>query len=320
MRAGRTLPLLAAFAAIYVIWGSTFLAIKVVVGYLPPLLMAGVRSLVAGVILLAWARLRGTPRPSPTQWRDGVAAGALMFLLGHGTLFWASQHMASGLAAVLESTAPIWIAAFDAASRSGSAPGLTTVTGLALGFGGVVWLNLPGTGADLAPVVSGVVLLGAAAWALASIWYRGARRPDSALQAAALPLVGGGALLLIVSAALGEPARVAPGAINTTTVLAMAYLIVFGSVVAFSAYLWLLKVVSAASVSSYAYVNPVVALLLGGLLGGESLAPGTLGPVGVILAAVVIIVAGEARRARRAPALRARSPAPFNAPREDVVA
>lgn len=300
MHASRTLRLMAAFAAIYFIWGSTFLAIKVVVGHLPPFLMAGVRSLAAGAILLAWARLRRTSWPGGRAWGYGIAAGTLMFLVGHGTLFWASQHVASGLAAVLASTIPLWIAAFDGVG-SGRGPRPGTVAGLALGLAGVVWLNLPSSGAELAPGLSAVILAGAVAWALASVWYRGPRRPEAARLAAALPLVGGGALLLVTSIALGEPSRVGPGALNPTTVLAMAYLIVFGSVVAFSAYLWLLKEASPTAVSSYAYVNPAVALALGTAVGGERMPAGALLPVGAILGAVALIVAGEAGSVKPAP-------------------
>jgi drug/metabolite transporter (DMT)-like permease len=290
MSTHRTLRLLAAFAAIYVIWGSTYLAIKVLVGVLPPLLTAAVRSALAGGILLLWARARGAPLPGPRLWLQGLGAGALMFLLGHGLLFWASQRVASGLAAVGLSTIPLWVALFSAVGSDRYRPTWPTRLGLIMGLGGVLWLNLPSSGAEADPLASLALLIGAGAWALAMVWYRGPRRPRSAALAAAVPLIGGGGLLFVASFALGEPARTAWRAVTPLALACMAYVVVFGSVLAFSAFVWLVGEVSPTAVASYAYVNPAVALILGWTVGGEPFVPHALLPIATILSAVALIV------------------------------
>lgn len=199
-----TWPVLAAMAAIYFIWGSTFLGIKVVVASLPPLLTAGTRATVAGGSLYLWARTRGAPAPDARRWLMGAVAGFLLFGGGHGALFWASQRMPSGLAAVLDSTIPIWVVAIECLGPERRPVRARTVAGVALGFTGVAWLNLPGTRSGTVPLVSIVLLLGAASWALGTVWYRGARRPPSTPLSAALPLLTGGIILLMASTLAGE--------------------------------------------------------------------------------------------------------------------
>lgn len=285
------------------------MAVKVVVETMPPLLMAGIRSVTAGALLFAWARIRGLPAPGPLLWRYGIVAGALMFLGGHGALFWASQHMASGLAAVLESTIPVWVAVVEGLRPSGARPTGRTILGLLAGLVGVAWLNLPGMHAEIDPWASLVLLSGAVAWSLATVWYRGERRPDSTMLAAALPLVSGGALLLAASALTGEPARVRAWDMTPTTLWALTYLIVFGSVVAFSAYSWLLNVASPTAIASYAYVNPMVAIALGWSLLGEEVTLSMLVAIGMTLTGVLLITTrrpthppGVSHVARRGPA------------------
>jgi drug/metabolite transporter (DMT)-like permease len=292
--------MVAAFAAVYVVWGSTYLAIKVVVEVLPPLMMAGVRTLVAGVILYAWALRSGIPAPTRAEWLAAAGAGTLWFVGGHGALFWGSQYIASGLAAVLFSTIPIWVAVFDSVSGSRRAPAPVTALGLAAGLAGIAWLNLPALRSGMVPWASLVVLSGAASWGLGMVWYRGARRPESKVLTSALPLVTGGAALLALSALGGEFGRISVQAINATLIMGLGYLIVFGSIITFSAYTWLLGVTSPTNVASYAYVNPVVALLLGWLLAGEQLTGDLMPPVATILFAVTLIVVGERVRERSA--------------------
>lgn len=286
----RTPHIVAAFAAIYLIWGSTYLAIKVLVGVLPPLLSAGLRSGSAGMILYAWARARGARGPSPAQWRNGLVAGALMFFLGHGALFWASQRVASGFAALIVATIPLWVASFTL-GEGRRATG-TTLGGLLLGLVGIAWLHLPTIGSGASPLVSGVLLMGSAAWGAGMIWYRGDRRPASTTLAASLPLLGGGVLLFGASLLLEPPVRDLGAALTPVAIACFAYLVVFGSVVAFSAFAWLLDTVSPTAVASYAFVNPIVALALGWSVGHEPFEPTMVPPTVLVIAAVVLIVRG----------------------------
>lgn len=294
MRKGMVV-VVAAFVAIYVIWGTTYLAIKVVVGVLPPFLMSGVRSVVAGGVLYAWARWRGAAAPGRALWLYGVVTGLLLFGIGHGTLFWAAQRVPSGMAAVLESTVLMWTAVFESMSRGGSRPSSGVVAGVLLGLGGLVWINLPSTDSGVPLLASAVLVTGAVTWALGSLWYRGERRPASGLLSAALPLLGGGAFLLVLSALVGEPGRLSADALQPIPLLALGYLIVPGSVIAFSAYTWLMGEVSPTRVASYGYVNPVIALFVGWLPGGERLAPGLLPPIAAVLLGVVLIVTSGPR-------------------------
>lgn len=287
------LSVLAAFAAIYFIWGSTYLGIRVVVGSLPPFLTAGARATVAGAILYVWARRRGAPAPDGRRWLAGAVAGVLLFGGGHGALFWASQHMASGLTAVLESTIPIWVALFAHLGPGKRSLGARSSIGVLLGFAGIAWLNLPAGHSGATPRASLAVMAGAASWALGTVWYRGDRRPSSAILSAALPMLAGGLFLLCASMLAGEPGRLSAAAVSPKVLFALAYLVVFGSLIAFSAYSWLLSEVSPVRVASYAYVNPVIALVLGRLLAGEALTRTAEGAVVLVLVAVILIVVGD---------------------------
>lgn len=289
----HTLLLLAAFAAVYFVWGSTYLAISILVSVAPPFLTAGLRSVLAGGILLAWARTRGAPAPSRDQWIFGAVAGGLMFLVGHGTLFWASQHVASGFAAVVESTIPIWVTAFAAFGPRGRVPPPATGAGLLLGVGGVTWLCFPRSGPMAPPSASLALLVGAAVWAAAMVWYRGPRRPPSVALAAAIPLLTGGVLLLVASVAFEDLGARSAASVTPVAIASLAYLVVFGSVVAFSAFAWLVTVASPTAVATYALVNPVVALLLGWTIRAEPMTRATLLPAALILAALALVMIGE---------------------------
>jgi drug/metabolite transporter (DMT)-like permease len=293
MPATPFLGVLLAFGAVYVIWGSTYLAIKVVVEALPPLFVAGLRCVIAGTILYAWARLRGVRAPTGQELRRGLAAGLLLFLGAHGALYTAIQHVPSGLAAILFATIPIWVALFVGAGPEGGPPQVGTILGLALGLAGIAWLNVPSVGSVPAPWFSVLVLAGAASWAAGMVWYRGPRRPPSEALSSALPLLGGGGALLALSAFRGELASVAATGMDATALWCLAYLVVFGSLVTFSAYTWLLGRVSPTRVASYAYVNPLVALFLGWLLAGEELTPGMIAPVVMILVSVALVVSSQ---------------------------
>ena len=286
-----------AFAAIYIIWGSTYLAIRFAIDTLPGFVMAGVRFVGAGTVLYALARRRGAPRPTHLHWRGAVIVGALMLLGGNGGVVWAEQRVPSGLAAVLIATVPLWVALLDWLWR-GTRPGGRVLAGLALGLAGIALLVGPGElagsrGVDL--LGAGVLLFASLSWAIGSIYTRSAGLPPSPLLATAMEMLAGGVLLLVADLVTGQVAELDLGSVSLRSVLALAYLIAFGSLVAFTAYVWLLRVTTPARAATYAYVNPVVAVLLGWALAGEPLTPRTLLAAGVIVGAVVLITSRPQR-------------------------
>jgi drug/metabolite transporter (DMT)-like permease len=310
---------LAAFFAIYVIWGSTYLAIRYAVESIPPLLTAGVRHLVAGAILYAIAAwVRGERvHLSTTEWRASFVVAALFFLVGHGSLHWAEQTVPSGVAALLVATEPLWIALLMPAAQSPHAR-WRTAGGLVAGLVGVALLvprealtagsqQLWGTSA---------VLVGAMSWALGVRYASTATLPRDSLVRAATTLLCGAVLLLIASAATGEIGHLDVRAISGRSALGLGYLIVFGSVVAFSAYLWLLERRSATFVATHTFVNPVVAVFLGWLAAGELVTPRIIGATGLILAAVYLLKSDTSQR----PAARPESPEPGRSRRRDDAA
>lgn len=292
---------LAAYAATWIIWGSTYLAIAWGVRTVPPFLLVALRSLAAGVILLAWARLRGHPAPTPAQWRAAAAAGAMFFLIGHGGLFWAEQRVASGIAALMIATEHFWIVLIAWALPGGKAPSRRALLGVGIGLAGVAVLTLGGGGEGGQDLVGLVVLLIAAgAWGAGSIYFQGERRPASGAYAAGMPLLAGGVILMVASAAFGETARVRAGDFTPLAVGSLLYLIIFGSVIAFSAFTWLVNTEGPSRAASYVYVNPFVAVLLGWGVAGEALTPRMLAAGAAIVLAVVLIVRGTPSEARAA--------------------
>jgi len=266
--------------ALYVIWGSTYLAIKISLTGYAPFAMGAIRMVGAGVVLLAWLKLRGTPWPTAMQWRNCAIAGVLLLCFGNGLVGYAELTVSSSLAAVAVAAMPLYAAFF--AGLTGQWPARRDAYGLALGFTGVVLLNL---GGELRASPLGALALVAApmAWAYGSVWSRGRDLPDPWMNTA-LQMVIGGIAQGLVSLALGEAWPESPPWQATA---ALAYLAVFGSLVAFTAYLYLLRTVRPALATSYAYVNPPVAVLLGVLLAGESVG-------GFEIAAMVVVVAGVA--------------------------
>ncbi len=301
----RRAAVLAAYAALYVIWGSTYLGIRVGLATLPPFGMAGARFVIAGTILYTWARLRGAPRPTARQWGAAAVVGALLLLAGNGGVTWAEQRVPSGVAALLIASEPLWIVLLGWRRAGGTRPNLATALGLALGVAGVVVLVRPGaSGAGhVDPRGAAVILAGALSWAAGSLWATGpagrARLPAAAPLATGMQMLTGGALLLGASVAAGEPAAFRPAAVSLTSVAALGYLVVFGSIVAFSAYVWLMGVEPPARVATYAFVNPVVAVLLGWAVAGEPLTGRVAVASAVIVGAVVLLTLRPA--APRAP-------------------
>jgi drug/metabolite transporter (DMT)-like permease len=280
---------LLSLAAVYVIWSSTYLALRVVVETLPPLLSAGVRYLAAGAFLYIALRARGAAAPSGREWLASLPCGGLMFLVGNGFVALAERRVSSGLAAVACSAMPLFACAIS--HRFGERPTRREWAGVLLGFGGVVLLTLGELRA--APAEGALLLLAPAGWALGSVLARRLRLPAGGMSAATL-MIGGGLLTLTVALARGEHP---PAAIPLSGALALGYLAVFGSIVAFSAYTYLLQSTTTALATSYAYVNPVLAVVLGAALGGERPGPGLLLPGAVVVAGVAVVATGRKRSA-----------------------
>lgn len=282
-----------AYASTWLIWGSTYVAIRWAVATVPPFLLVGLRSLTAGAILLAWARLRGDRAPTRAQWLAAVAAGAMYFLIGHGGLFWAEQRVASGPAALMIATEHFWVVLIAWMLPGGRAPSRRAAAGILIGLAGVGMLTLGGGGGGgIDPLGALVLLIASAGWAAGSIWFHGERRTASPLYGAGMPLAMGGILLMIASAASGETARVRAEDFTPVAIGALVYLIVFGSVIAFTAFTWLVETEGPSRAGSYAYVNPFVAVLLGWALAGEPLTARMLAAGAAIVLAVVLIVRG----------------------------
>ena len=292
---------IAAFAAIYVVWGSTYLAIRVAVETLPPFLSAGVRFLVAGGLLYAFLRIRGLARPSPMQWRRAAVAGVLLLVGGNGLVMWAEQRISSGFTALLVALAPVWFALIDWMRPGGIRPQSRTIIGIVIGFFGVVVL-VNGHGS----VVRGhehwwgalAVIIAGICWAGGSLYSKHNPTTASPWMNAATQMTCGGAALLVGGVLLGEPFRTEWQRISGRSLTALAYLIVFGSWIGFSAYLWVLKTSTASRVSTYAYVNPVIAVFLGWALLGESVNTRVLWGALIIFAGVVTITIPRAALAQ----------------------
>jgi drug/metabolite transporter (DMT)-like permease len=289
-----------AFAAIYLVWGSTYLAIRYAVETIPPLVTAGVRHSIAGTILLAWAWARGF-RPTRAHWASGFVLGALFFLIGHGSLHWAEQYVGSGLAALLIATEPMFILVL-AWSMGQQKISRISALGLGLGVLGVAML----TGAEL--TVKGSSLLGLLAVLAGSFsWSAGVaisprlKLPDDALGRTAIPTLCGAVLLLVAAGLTGEFRSTHWASISNKSLLGLAYLIVFGSVVAFTAYTWLLQRCPPALVATHTYANPVVAVFLGWLLASEPLTLRVVLASVAILGAILLIRRGERNTAVQDP-------------------
>jgi drug/metabolite transporter (DMT)-like permease len=281
------------FLAIHLVWGSTYLAIRFAVETIPPFLAVGVRQFTAGSLLLLWCLFKGQ-RPTWQQWRASAIIGVFFFLIGHGTLHWAEQRVPSGLCAVVIATEPIWVFLASAAAFRRWRMNAALFTGLTLGLLGVGLLfqgetlrSLPGV--SLAAVA---VLLGAISWSIGIVYSRRSHLSGNPVLLSAMSLVSGGSMLLIASALVGEWGRVSFAAISQRSLWALAYLIIFGSIIAFTAYNWLLERYSPTLVATHTYVNPVVAVLLGWWLAGEKVTLSMAVAAAMILAAILLVERG----------------------------
>ena len=289
-----------AFAAIYLIWGSTYLGIRVAVETMPPFLMAGVRFLLAGGLLFAFLKFRGAPWPTAPQWRANAIIGTLLLLGGNGLVVWAEQDIPSGITALLIGVSPLFFVLIEWAWPGGTRPTALTFAALLVGFAGVAWLAAPWENpaqGGLSPVGVGAILCACLFWSLGSIYSRHAKHGADPFLASALQMLGGGAALLLVALPHGDFGALDLAAVAPRAWLAFAYLVGAGSLVGFSTFVWLMKHSTPARVSTYAYVNPVVAVILGWLLLDEPIGPRTLVASAIIITAVAIITVQKSRAA-----------------------
>jgi len=293
-----------AFAAVYLIWGSTYLGIKIAIETIPPFLMAGTRFIIAGALLYFWSRRRGVGPPTTAQWRSAAIVGALLFLGGNGALTWAEDRVDSGLASLLLASIPLWMVLIahvqHQAQHQRAVLGGRVIAGLTLGIAGIGLLvgpsNLLGHG-GVDRLGAAVLLCGAVAWAVGSLYSPKADPPRSTLLAASMEMLTGGVLLILLGLVTSETSGLDLRAISIRSILGISYLITFGSLVGFTSYNWLLSHASPARVSTYAYVNPVVAVFLGWAVAREKVAVRTLAAAALVVAAVVLIITHRARPA-----------------------
>jgi len=285
-----------ALIVVYLIWGSTYLAIRFAVQTTPPFLMAAVRFIVSGGFLYALRRFRGDPQPKTREWRSAAIIGSFLLLGGNGGVVWAEQFVTSSLAALLVATIPPWMVLIDAFRPAGHRPGLISLAGILIGFGGVgLLIGSAASGADTRSLVgAGVLVLASLSWTMGSLYGRNARLPASQLLATGMEMLAGGTALMLAAIVLGEWSSFELAAVSRRSALALVYLTVIGSI-AFVAYVWLLRVAPTPLVATYAYVNPLVAVLLGYFLAQEPMTLRTLLAAALIIGSVVLVSVPQRR-------------------------
>ena len=289
----KKLKIWIALLTVYIVWGGTYLAIRYAVETIPPFLMAGTRFLVAGAILYIWRRFAGDPAPSRGQWLRASAVGLLLLLGGNGLLSLAEQKVASGIASLIIGSVPLWMTTLEAMRPGGVRPKFLGILGLTIGFGGIALLVAPSL-LSVNPAAShpqGIIALLCAAlfWSLGSIYSRHARLPDSSLLSTGMQMLAGGAGLYLVGAFTGEWHQLTLANISPRSWWGLLYPVLFGSMVGFSAYAWLLRSAPVSLVATYAYVNPLVAILLGSLFAQETLSMHVALSALIIIGSVVLI-------------------------------
>lgn len=291
---GKTIIMIAAFAAVYLIWGSTYLAMKFAIETLPSFLMAGTRFLIAGIVLLIWARLSADyERPKLVHWRTSLIVGGLLLLGGNGGVVIAQHYLPSSLTALLIATEPFWVVLIGWLFMGASRPNLKVILGLLVGFVGVSLL-ISGRGLSLGDgsgqfLGIALIVFSTIAWASGSLYGLRAPSPKSSLLAAGMQMVSGGILLILLGIITGEWQSFNIANVSVNSWIAFGYLAIFGSLIGFTAYSWLLKNVEPSLASTYAYINPVIAVILGWAIAGESLSGQMLVGAGVIIGSVVLI-------------------------------
>ncbi len=293
-RASRA-QIVVAFALVYVVWGSTYLTIHIAIETLPAFLMSGARFIIAGLLLYAFARRPGQPKERLTRvhWRSAVIVGACLLLFGNGGVSWGEQYLPSGFVALIVATVPLWMALF-APAFGGRWINWTAGAGIALGLVGIILLVRPG-GEGAGHWQTLVLLLSPLLWAIGSLYARNAPAPKQPLTAIAMEMVAGGVLLILAGIADGELGHVHLSTVSFASVAAFVYLILIGALVGYVAYIWLLHNVSATAASTYAFVNPVVAVALGAIVLGEPVTPLTVVAAALIVGAVALLLVGQSR-------------------------
>ena len=298
---------LLAFAIIYLVWGTTFLAIRIGVHEVPPFLLAAMRFLIAGGVLYVWMTAKGEPSPTARQWMSASAIAILIFVLDYGVLFWAEQRVPSGVTAVMMATIPVFMALSEIIFLRTQKLTVRLTLALLIGIGGVAVLmsrslNLAGTPIDRKGALA--LIVASLSWSLGSALTRKVELPASKVMSSGAQMLAGGVFLAITAAMLGEFRDFHPSIVSRAAWLALLYLIVFGSIIAFTAYVWLIHHESPTKVGTYAYVNPVVAVVVGYFLGGETIGVRTiLGTLFVLTSVVVITSAKKEHPAMRLPAV-----------------
>lgn len=295
-----TLPVMAALGAVYFFWGTTYLGMKFAIETLPPLTMLGIRFGTAGALLYAFKRLRGLPAPNREEWKGASLVGALMLLGGTGGVVWAEQFVPSNIAAIIIATVPLWMLLIRWLIQREERPGSLSITGILLGFSGIVLLVASTgslkAGGDWAGQLA--LVIAALLWASGSLYSRVATLPKAPLMAISMQMLAGGLFCFMAGGMSGEWALLDWRTVSLRSLLALGWLITFGSLVGFSCYIWLLKAADPTLVSTYAYVNPVVAVSLGWILAGESLNAGSLAATAVIVFSVILITRGQTSQRR----------------------
>jgi drug/metabolite transporter (DMT)-like permease len=290
--------LLLAFSAVYVLWGSTFLAMRIGIESFPPLLLAGSRHLLVGVILFPILRWRTGIRPTAIHWKTAAITGCLLLFLSNGSVCWAEQTVPSGVAALLVATVCLWMVLLDWLRPGGRRPSFRVFIGVATGFAGLLFLVGPshiGGAGRINPVGAGVLVLASFSWACGSLYSKHGALPSSPMLGMSMQSLCGGAALWIAGFFTGEVHRFHPADISSRSWAALCYLIVFGSSIGFTAYIYILKRSTATRVGTYAFANPVVALFVGWLFAGEALALRTLLAALIILSAVILVITAPHR-------------------------
>ena len=303
-----TTLVLAAFGAVYLVWGSTYLAIRIGVESFPPLLLAGLRHFTVGLLLYPAFRWKTRVRPTPTNWRAAIVTGFLLLFVGNGGVSWAEQTVPSGVTALLVATVSLWLVIVDWLRPGGTKPVPKVIVGLVLGFAGLALLVGPaqlGGSGRVDPRGAAVLVFASLAWACGSLYSKHGGMPSSAMLGVAMQSFAGGVILLIAGFLTGEFHGFHFASVSLRSWFALAYLIAFGSGIGFSAYIYILQKSTAARVATYAFVNPVVALFLGWIILGESITFRTVLAAAVILTAVILVITAP----QRAPA-RVKDPIP----------
>ncbi len=295
---GLTLPIGAALISVYIFWGGTYVAMKFAIETLPPFMMAGIRFITAGAIVYVWQIIRGVEKPQAIHWKNATIVGGLLLLGGNGGVVWSEQMVPSGMAAIIVATVPLWMALLVWLWQGGNRPKGMVFAGLVLGFIGIILLvkNSGGDASNTSSQWTGYIALvfASIAWATGSVYSRVAKLPSSSFMAIAMQMLTGGLLCLLFGLLTGEAARFDLAQVSMHSALAVGYLIFFGSIVGFSAYIWLLKVADPTMVSTYAYVNPVMAVILGWALAGEQMTiRDGIGAIIILLAVIIITKANS---------------------------